>query len=74
MSGIRREINDSLGRHQKCMVVMGRIAQGHEEMRESTVQEREAVFREWIAIEHDLRKSNIRYRHLNISDSAPAVI
>ncbi|KAJ5564265.1 CAZyme family GT1 [Penicillium frequentans] len=47
LSGVLREINDSLGRHQKCMIVMGRIAQGLEEMRESTVQEREEVSRRW---------------------------
>ncbi|KAJ6035833.1 CAZyme family GT1 [Penicillium herquei] len=54
LSGILREVNDSLGRHQKCMIVMGRIAQGIEEMRESTAEEREEVFRKWVRIEHNL--------------------
>ncbi|OQD83524.1 hypothetical protein PENANT_c016G04379 [Penicillium antarcticum] len=43
LSGITREINDSLGKHQKCMIVMGRISQGVEEMRESSAQEREEI-------------------------------
>ncbi|KAJ5771840.1 CAZyme family GT1 [Penicillium odoratum] len=50
LSGVLREINDSLGRHQKCMIVMGRIAQGLEEWRESTAQEREEVSRRWVMI------------------------
>jgi hypothetical protein len=65
LSGILREINDSLGRHQKCMIVMGRISQGLEEVRESTVQERAEVFRGWITLEHDLEKSKKRHRHLH---------
>lgn len=32
------------------MIVMGRIAQGLEEMRESTAQEREEVSRRWVMI------------------------
>lgn len=73
MSGILREVNDSLGKHQKCMIVMGRISQGLEEMRGSTAQEREEVSREWIVIERDLKKSNKSYRHLHMSNSAHAV-
>ncbi|KAJ6029290.1 CAZyme family GT1 [Penicillium canescens] len=65
LSGILREINDSLGRHQKCMIVMGRISQGLEEMRESTVEERAEVSRGWITIEHDLKKSKKRHSHLH---------
>ncbi|KAJ5761948.1 CAZyme family GT1 [Penicillium nucicola] len=61
LSGVLREINDSLGRHQKCMIVMGRIAQGLEEVRESTPQERAEISREWTAIEHGLHKSNKRH-------------
>lgn len=63
MSGILREINDSLGRHQKCMIVMGRISQGLEEMRESTAQDREEVSTAWNKIEHDLKKSKSRHSH-----------
>ncbi|KAI2737066.1 CAZyme family GT1 [Penicillium roqueforti] len=73
LSGIVREINDSLGRHQKCMIVMGRISQGLEEMRESTAQEREEVSRGWITIEHDLKKLKT-HRHLHMSDSTHAVV
>lgn len=63
MSGMLREINDSLGRHQKCMIVMGRISQGLEEMRESTAQDRAEVFTAWNKIEHELKKSNKRHAH-----------
>ncbi|KAF3387337.1 Sterol 3-beta-glucosyltransferase UGT80A2 [Penicillium rolfsii] len=63
LSGILREINDSLGRHQKCMIVMGRISQGLEEYRESTAEDREEVFTAWNKIEHDLKKSNKRHHH-----------
>lgn len=73
MSGVLREINDSLGKHQKCMIVMGRISQGVEEMRASTAQERAEVSRGWITIEHDLKKSNKRHSHHNMSGSAHAV-
>lgn len=70
LSGILREINDSLGRHQKCIVAMGRIRQGLEEMRGSTAQEREEVSRRWVTIEYDLKRSKKRHR----SDSANAVV
>lgn len=63
LSGILREINDSLGRHQKCMIVMGRISQGLEEMRESTAEERAEVSTAWNEIERDLRKSGKRHTH-----------
>lgn len=43
------------------MVVVGRISQGLEEMRESTAQERAEVSRRWIAIEEDVKRSNKRY-------------
>jgi hypothetical protein len=52
-----RDINDSLGRHQKCMIVMGRISQGLEEMREFTPEDRAEVSTAWNKIEHDLKKS-----------------
>jgi hypothetical protein len=44
---------------------MGRISQGLEEMRESTVEERAEVSRGWITIEHDLKKSNKGHSHLH---------
>jgi hypothetical protein len=47
------------------MIVMGRISQGLEEVRESTVEERAEVFRGWISLEHDLEKSKKRHRHLH---------
>jgi hypothetical protein len=74
LSGITREINDSLGKHQKCKIVMGRISQGIEEMRESTAQEREDVSRGWNTIEHDLRKSSKRARYLHIEGSARPIV
>jgi hypothetical protein len=52
-----REINNSLGKHQKCMIVMGRISQGLEEMRESTAKDREEVYTAWNKIEQDMKKS-----------------
>lgn len=56
-----RDINDSLGKHQKCMIAVGRISQGLEEMRESSVSERVEVIRRWIEIEKDLKMSNKRH-------------
>lgn len=55
------------------MIVMGRISQGLEEMRESTAQEREEVSKGWITIEHDLKKLKT-HRHLHMSDSTHAVV
>ncbi|CAI7676985.1 unnamed protein product [Penicillium pancosmium] len=63
LSGILRDINDSLGRHQKCMIILGRIAQGVEEMKESTAQDRAEVFTTWKQIEHDLKKSHKWHAH-----------
>jgi hypothetical protein len=63
LSGILRDINDSLGRHQKCMIVLGRISQGVEEMKESTAQDRAEVFTTWRQIEHDLKKSHKWHAH-----------
>jgi hypothetical protein len=57
LSGVLREINDSLGKHQKCMIVAGRISQGLEEMGESRAQDREEVFRRWTTIEEDVKRS-----------------
>lgn len=58
LSGILREINDSLGKHQKCMIAMGRISQGLEEFRESTAQDRAEVSTTWSQIEHNLKRSD----------------
>jgi hypothetical protein len=43
------------------MVVAGRISQGLEEMGESRAQERAEVFRRWITIEEDVKRSNKRH-------------
>lgn len=59
------------------MVVMGRISQGLEEMRESTAQERAEVFRRWITIEGDVKRSNkrhtVRRSHLHVQDTGHVV-
>lgn len=72
-----REVNDSLGKHQKCMVVMGRISQGLEEMEESTAQEGAEVFKRWSAIEEDMARSNkrhiVRQNHLHLQEPACVV-
>lgn len=77
MSGVLREINDSLGKHQKCMIVMGRISQGLEETEESTAQEGAEVFRRWSAIEEDMERSNkrhiVRRSHLYTQETAGVV-
>ncbi|KAE8364928.1 hypothetical protein BDV27DRAFT_127701 [Aspergillus caelatus] len=65
LSGMLRDINDSLGEYQKCMIAVGRISQGLEEVRESSVPERAEVSRRWIEIEKDLKKSNKRFSRLN---------
>jgi hypothetical protein len=52
------------------MIVMGRISQGHEEMRGSTAQEREEVSRKWIAIEEDLKRASKRYSNLHVNGHA----
>jgi hypothetical protein len=56
------------------MIVMGRISQGVEEMRESSAQEREEVARAWMTIEHDLEKSNKRHNYSHVLGSAHAVV
>jgi hypothetical protein len=43
------------------MIVMGRISQGLEEMRESTAEERAEVSTAWKNIEKDLGKSGKRH-------------
>jgi hypothetical protein len=49
---------------------MGRISQGHEEMQESTAEEREEVSRRWTAIEEDLKRSSKRHSNLRINGHA----
>ncbi|KAF9885030.1 hypothetical protein FE257_000761 [Aspergillus nanangensis] len=71
LSGMIRCINDALGKHQKCMIAVGRISQGLEEMQESTPQDRADVSRRWIAIEKDLKKSKKRSRS-HMQDSVHA--
>ncbi|KAE8143446.1 hypothetical protein BDV38DRAFT_67264 [Aspergillus pseudotamarii] len=73
LSGMLRDINDSLGKHQRCLIAVGRISQGLQEMRESSVPERAEVSRRWIEIEKDLKKSNKRYSRLYMKDYTHAV-
>ena len=64
LSGLRRKLLDSLGKSQEGQIVLSRIAQGHEEMKSSTADERAEVARKWILIEENLqesRRSSRRY-------------
>ncbi|KAJ5937623.1 Sterol 3-beta-glucosyltransferase UGT80B1 [Penicillium verhagenii] len=54
LSGIRRTLLDSLGRTQECHIIISRIAQGREEMRESSTAERAKVAQRWSVIEEKL--------------------
>ncbi|KAJ5698704.1 hypothetical protein N7462_000709 [Penicillium macrosclerotiorum] len=57
LSGLRRKLLDSLGKSQSCRIVSSRIAQGHEEMRESSAEERAEVARKWILMEETLQNN-----------------
>lgn len=55
--GIRRKLQKSLGRSQELSIMASRIAQGLEDMRASTADERAEVARKWRLLEEDLRAS-----------------
>lgn len=57
LSGLRRKLLVSLGKSQECQIIASRIVQGHEEMRESSAEERAEVVRKWIVIEETLQKT-----------------
>lgn len=57
LSGLRRKLLASLGKSQECQIIASRIAQGHEEMRSSSAEERAEVARKWIVIEETLQKT-----------------
>ncbi|CAI7661515.1 unnamed protein product [Penicillium palitans] len=55
--GLRRKLQKSLGRSQELSIMASRIAQGLEDMRASTTDERAEVARKWRLLEEDLRAS-----------------
>lgn len=55
--GLRRKLQISLGRTQEFSIIASRIAQGVEEMRASSADERAEVARKWRALEEELRIS-----------------
>lgn len=55
--GLRRRLQISLGKKQENAIVASRIAQGLEEMHESSAEERMEVARKWQLLEEDLRVS-----------------
>ncbi|KAJ5766124.1 uncharacterized protein N7511_003740 [Penicillium nucicola] len=61
--GLRRKLQISLGKVQQDAIVYSRIAQGHEEMRESTADERAEVARQWFILEEDLRTTKRHSSH-----------
>jgi hypothetical protein len=57
LAGLRRMLQTSLGKTQDRRIVGSRIAQGVEEMRASSADERAEVARKWLPIEEDYRVS-----------------
>lgn len=55
--GIRRKLQKSLGRTQELSIMASRIAQGLEDMRASTTDERAEVSRKWHLLEEEIRPS-----------------
>ena len=55
--GLRRRLQISLGKKQENAIVASRIAQGFDEMHESSAEERKEVARKWQLLEEDIRVS-----------------
>ena len=55
--GLRGKLQKSLGRTQELSIMASRIAQGIEEMRASTADERAEVARKWRLLEEEVRVS-----------------
>lgn len=55
--GLRRKLQKSLGRTQELSIMASRIAQGLEDMRASTAEERAEVAKKWRVLEEDIRVS-----------------
>lgn len=55
--GLRRKLQISLGKKQEGAIVVSRIAQGVEEMRASSADERAEIARKWLLLEEGLRVS-----------------
>lgn len=55
--GLRRKLQKSLGRSEDVSIMASRIAQGIEDMRASTADERAEVARKWRLLEEDIRAS-----------------
>lgn len=58
LTGIRRNLLESLGKCERSRVVKSRIAQGHEEMKASSAWERAEVVKKWALIEESLQKAS----------------
>ncbi|KAJ5675180.1 Sterol 3-beta-glucosyltransferase UGT80B1 [Penicillium maclennaniae] len=70
LTGVRRNLLDSLGRTQEGQIVASRIAQGHEEMRKSSTEDRMEVARKWALVEEKLHDTNRRCRRSQSHSSA----
>lgn len=55
--GLRRRLQIALGKKQENAIVAARIAQGIEEMHESSAEERVEVAQKWRLLEEDIRVS-----------------
>lgn len=55
--GLRRKLQKSLGRTQELSIIASRIAQGIEDMRAATADERAEVVHKWRLLEQELRVS-----------------
>ncbi|KAJ5232851.1 hypothetical protein N7468_005807 [Penicillium chermesinum] len=58
LSGLRRKLLDSLGKSQENRIILSRIAQGLEEMRTSSGDERAHVAQKWALVEEQLQQAN----------------
>lgn len=56
LSGVRRMLLTSLGKSQEGQILLSRIAQGHEEMKASSGDDRVQVARKWVIIEESIKK------------------
>ena len=55
--GIRRKLQQSLGKTEELSIMASRIAQGIEDMRASTADDRAEVARKWHLLEEELHAS-----------------
>lgn len=64
MKGVYKELQQQMGSSVQNYIIAARTAQGYDELKSSTQQEREDIIRRWYVVQRDLKKKRLPHEQL----------